>query len=91
MMQMRRKMITNEIERAEAKRRNAQNSPDQKALEELISMHKSSLEELAIEEPQCQAEQLEAESRFRAEQAKMQELQGQLEKLDQLLAGQARK
>jgi len=48
---------------------------------------KASDEIWASEEQECQIEQTEAETQFRAEQAKMSDLQAQLDKLDRLLAG----
>ena len=82
-----RKMNAALIEHAEARRRSSQNPSDQRAAEENLAQLKSSNEELASHELQCQVEQADAETQFRAEQAKMNELQDQLEKLDKLLAG----
>jgi chromosome segregation ATPase len=85
--QMRRKGLAAQIEQAETRKRNAQNPSDQKAAEEMLSNLKASAEMWASQEQECQVEQSEAESQFRAEQAKMTDLQAQLEKLDRLLAG----
>ena len=52
---------------------------------------KSSAEMSAGDERQCQVEQIDAENQFRVEQAKMAELQDQLDELDQALAGHGRK
>jgi hypothetical protein len=40
---------------------------------------------------QCQGEQADAEAQFRLEQAKMSELENQLEQLDRVLAGEGKK
>ena len=45
---------------------------------------------IANEEQQCQAEQADAEIQFRSEQAKMIDLQDQLDNLDRVLASQSR-
>jgi hypothetical protein len=82
-----RKMTATLIERAEARRRSSQNPSDQRAEEDNLAQLKSQSERWAGKELQCQVEQADAETQFRAEQAKMNDLQDQLEKLDKLLAG----
>jgi hypothetical protein len=84
--QMQRKRLAAQIEQAETRKRNAQNPSDQKAAEEMLSNLKASDEMWASQEQECLIEQTEAETQFRAEQAKMNELQAQLDKLDRLLA-----
>jgi hypothetical protein len=85
------KMFADQIELAEARRRNSKDPSDQKAAEEMLSSLKSSAEMSTSEEQQCQVEQIDAENQFRTEQAKMSELQDQLDQLDQTLAGHGRK
>ena len=85
--QMQRKRLAAQIEQAETRKRNAQNPSDQRAAEEMLSNLKDSDEMWASQEQECQIEQTEAETQFRAEQAKMNDLQAQLDKLDRLLAG----
>ncbi|HTS50116.1 MAG TPA: hypothetical protein VMH05_19355 [Bryobacteraceae bacterium] len=76
-----------QIERAEARKRNSQNASEQKAAEDLISGLQSSIQELAEQAQRCQVDQTDAENQLRTEQSKMSELESQLEKLDQSLAG----
>jgi predicted nucleic acid-binding Zn-ribbon protein len=86
-----RKMFTTQIEQVNARKRNSQGSSDQNAAEEQLSQLKSRLEELASREQQCQVEQVDAEAQFRTEQAKMNDLLDQLEKLDKALSGYGRR
>ena len=81
--QMQKVMITTEIEQAEARHRN---TPNQQISEATLAQFKASLEAVALEEKQCQAEQFDAEGRFRGEEVKTRELQDQLDKLDRVLA-----
>jgi len=53
----------------------------------LISGLQSSIQELAEQAQRCQVDQTDAENQLRTEQSKMSELESQLEKLDQSLAG----
>ncbi len=78
-----RKWATYQIGELESARRN-QSTPDQK--EQLLASLKSNLEMFASQEQQCRAEEIEAEGQLRAEQAKLSELQDQLDKLDRVLA-----
>jgi chromosome segregation ATPase len=87
--QAQRKMVTIQIESAN-RQRNSQNRSDQKT-EDVLQALQSSVEMFASEEQQCQVEQADAETQFRAEQAKMNDLQDQLENLDKVLAEQSRK
>ena len=81
------KMVVAAIERIDVRRRNSQNPSDQSAAEETLSQLKSSAEASTGQMQACQAEQIDAETQFRTEQAKMDELQNQLDQLDQVLAG----
>jgi chromosome segregation ATPase len=85
------KMLVTEIEKTEARRRNSQNAFDEKNAQQIITELQSSLEMLAGEAQQCQVEQVNAETQYQGEQAKMNELQSQLDQLDQVLAGHGRK
>jgi chromosome segregation ATPase len=89
--QTQRKMFANQIDQAEARKRSSQNPLDQKAAEEMLSNLKSSVEMFDTEEQQCQVERADAENQFRTEQAKMNGLEDQLDKLDRVLAGHASK
>jgi chromosome segregation ATPase len=89
-VEMQRKMFKSRIEEAEAAR-GSQNPGEQKAAEQMLANLKSGLEMFAGEEQQCQVERADAENQFRSEQAKMNDLEDQLDKLDKLLAGYASK
>lgn len=88
--EMQRKMFKSRIEEAEAAQ-GSQNPAEQKAAEQMLANLKSGLEMSADEEQQCQAERADAENQLRSEQAKMNDLEDQLDKLDKLLAGYASK
>jgi chromosome segregation ATPase len=85
--QVQRKDIANQIELAEERQRNAQNPAERKDAEQMIPRFKSAVEMLTNEEQQCQAREAEAETQTRAQQAKLNDLQDQLDKLDKVLAG----
>jgi hypothetical protein len=89
--EMQRQHFTTQIQRTEAAKRNAQNTSDRQAAEEMLANLKSSAEMFASEASDCQRDQVDAEIQVRAEQAKMSELQDQLDKLDKVLAGDARR
>jgi len=89
--EMQRKHFATQIERTEVAKRNAQNTSDRQAAEEMLANLKSTAEMFASEMGDCQRDQVEAEIQLRAEQAKMSELQDQLEKLDKVLAGDGRR
>lgn len=81
-----RKNITAQIQATEARLRNPQNPSEKSSAEEQLAQLKSSLEDLATEERDCQAQIVETENQFRAEQARLNDLQDQLDKLDKTLA-----
>ena len=85
------KFFATQIEQAEERKQNPQNASDKTSAEQMIAQFKLSLETLTGEAQQCQVDQTDAEAQFRAEDAKMNELQGQLDQLDQLLAGRGPK
>lgn len=86
-----RQNMESQIERTEASRRSSQNPVEQKSAENLLAQLRSEIELLAKQEQECQAPRAEAEAEFRNEDAKMNELQDQLERLDKTLAGYGRK
>ena len=89
--QMLQQQVASQIEKAETRKRNSQTGAAEQSAEQLIADLQPSLVILMGQAQQCQPEQIDAENQFRAEQAKMNELQNQLEQLDQVLAGQSRK
>jgi chromosome segregation ATPase len=87
-----RKTLTAQREQVDdARKRNSQSSSDQNAAEAQLSQINSTLEQLASQERQCQVEQVDAEAQFRVEQAKLNDLQDQLEKLDKALSDYGRR
>jgi hypothetical protein len=84
--QLQRKFAIDRLEQAEARQRNAQTPTDRDNSAAMVSQMKSSLEDSAGLEQQCQSEQIDAETQFRTEQAKMNDFQDQLNKLDATLA-----
>ena len=85
--EMQGKQFATQIEQTESAKRSAQNASDRQAAEEMLARLRSSAEMLASEARDCQGNQVDAEIQVRAEQAKMSELQDQLERLDKVLAG----
>jgi chromosome segregation ATPase len=82
-----RKYMTAQLEQAEARQRNSHSPIDQKVAEDMLAQLKSSTEMLASTERDCQTSEIDAQVQLRAEQAKMDDLQDQLDKLDKVLAG----
>jgi chromosome segregation ATPase len=83
------KMVGAQIE--QFKKQSPQSGVEQKNVEQVISQFQATMEVWVSQAQQCQGEQAEAEAQFRMEQAKMSELENQLEQLDQILAGRGRK
>ena len=90
-MEMQRKQFTTQIEQTESAKRSAQNASDRQAAEETLARLRSTAEMFASEARDCLGNQMDAETQVRAEQAKMSELQEQLERLDKVLAGDGRR
>jgi chromosome segregation ATPase len=84
-----RREIAGELQRLEERQRMPQGPPDQGLAENIVHL-KAGLESLGNDQQQCQAREIEAGGQLRDEQAKMNELQDQLDKLDKTLAGNAR-
>jgi chromosome segregation ATPase len=85
-VQARRAALASQIDQAEARQTRSQNPLEQKNAEEMIAGLKANAGLLATEEQQYQTERADAESQFRTEQAKMNDLQDQLDRLDKVLA-----
>jgi chromosome segregation ATPase len=73
------------------KKMKGQSGVEQKNIEEALVNLQAAMEMSATQAQECQGEQADAESQFRVEQAKMSELESQLERLDQVLAAAGRK
>ena len=81
-----RKYVAAQIEQAEARQRNTQSPSDQMLAEGMLAQLKSSAEMLANAEQECRTNEIDAQAQVRTEQAKMDDLQDQLDKLDKVLA-----
>jgi chromosome segregation ATPase len=79
------KMMASTIKQIEDKISNAQNPAERKRQEDLLPKFKSELESQQNSEQQSQIRESEAEQELRAEQAKLNALQDQLERLDKSL------
>ncbi len=81
------KFLAAQLEQVEERKQDPQDASYKTSAEQMIAQFKLSLETLTGEMQQCQADQTDAEAQFRAEEAKMNDLQGQLDRLDHVLAG----
>lgn len=79
------------VPRIEDTLRNSQNPTEHKSLEDAVSQLKARMESLAGDEQRLQAREAEADSQLRAEQARLSDLQDQLDKLDKILDSLSRK
>ncbi len=89
--QMQKEFTSQQMEQADARKRNSEDATVRTAAEERIAQLHSELELLAGQTQQCQVEQADAETQFRVEQGKMNQVSDQLDQLDQVLAGQGSK
>ena len=80
------KSVSAEIE--QLRKQNANNAAGEKVTETAISQLQAQMETWTGQAQQCQVEQIDAETHFRAEQAKMTALEEQLTQLDRVLAHQ---
>jgi hypothetical protein len=86
--QVQRKNMATQVQQTEDRQPNIQNPTERKDVEQqLLPRLKANLEMWTNEEQQCQVREADAETQFRLEQAKLSELQDQLDKLDKVLAG----
>jgi chromosome segregation ATPase len=79
------KMMASGIKQIEDKISNAQNPVERKRQEDLLAKFKAELESQENSEQQSQTKESEAEQDLRAEQAKLNALQDQLDRLDKSL------
>ena len=87
--QMNTKAIASQLEGAEIRQRAAQNAIEQKNADDSVKSSRSLLATMTNEEQQCRAREVEAEAQSRAAQARVNEFQDQLDRLDKSLAGVA--
>jgi hypothetical protein len=74
------------VEQTEAQIRNTSDAAGKEALASQLEMFRSNLEGLTTESQLCPMREAEAEDRLRTEQAKMNDLDAQLDKLDKILS-----
>jgi hypothetical protein len=86
-----RKLFTDQVANAEEQARDSRNSANQQTFQNMLAGLKKSQAMFAQQEQDCQIERSSAENQLRIEQAKMSDLEAQLEKLDRILAGYAQK
>jgi chromosome segregation ATPase len=84
--QMDQRRLTTLLEQTEPKLLSIQDPIEKKRLEEVVAQVKANLAQVSTDEQNCHARETEADSALRAEQAKLDALQDQLEKLDKALA-----
>ncbi len=79
--------INLQIEQSESRMQATQNPGEQKNLQDAVSRLKSNLAMLTNEDQQCQPRIMDAQSQVQVAQARVDDFQSQLDKLDKLLAG----
>jgi chromosome segregation ATPase len=77
--------LTGRLQQMEETVRNSQNPTERKNMEDALPQMKIQLERVTTEEQRLQSQQMEAENQYRAEQAKLTDLQDQLDRLDKVL------
>jgi len=89
--QSQQKNMTSQIQQMEDTLRNTADQNERKRIEQTIPQLKMQMERFANEEQRLQTMQIEAETQNRTEQAKLSDLQDQLDRLDKVLDGFTRK
>jgi chromosome segregation ATPase len=85
------KNMTSQIEQVEARLRATQNPAEQKSSEDMLARLKPTLSMWTNEEQQCHPREIDAQAQVQSAQARVDDFQSQLDKLDKLLAGVAAK
>jgi chromosome segregation ATPase len=89
--QTQKKGMTAQVQQMEESLRNTQDPMERKHLQEALPQMKNNLERVTAEEQRFQSMQIDAETQWRAEQAKLADLQDQLDRLDKVLDSFTRK
>ncbi|HEY1493181.1 MAG TPA: hypothetical protein VGF49_01500 [Candidatus Solibacter sp.] len=89
--QTQKKGMTVQVQQMEESLRNTQDPMERKHLQEALPQMKNNLERVTAEEQRFQSMQIDAETQWRAEQAKLADLQDQLDRLDKVLDSFTRK
>ena len=83
--QTQKKTMTAQVQQMEESQRNSQDPMERKHLQDTLTQVKMNLERVTAEEQRFQSMQIDAETQWRAEQAKLADLQDQLDRLDKVL------
>jgi predicted nucleic acid-binding Zn-ribbon protein len=83
--------LAQQIASAEEQARDASNPGKQQMFQNQLTQLKAAQDTFAREAQECQVERGAAETQLRIEQAKMSDLEGQLDRLDRILAGYTQK
>ena len=89
--QTQKKTMTAQVQQMEESQRNSQDPMERKHLQDTLTQVKMNLERVTAEEQRFQSMQIDAETQWRAEQAKLADLQDQLDRLDKVLDSFTRK
>jgi len=90
-LQSERKNVAERERLMEESIKSTQNPAERKQLEDMQAQMKAAVERMAADEQRLQSREIDAETQLRAEQAKLAELQDQLDRLDKLLDSFTRK
>jgi chromosome segregation ATPase len=85
------KNVTAQIEQIETRLRATPNPAEQKSNEDMLARLKPSLAMWTSEEQQCHPREFDAQTQVQAAQARVDDFQSQLDKLDKMLGGVAAK
>ena len=83
--QSEKKNLAFRIQQMEETIRNSQNPTERKNMEDALPQMKAQLERVTVEEQRLQSHQIDVDTQYRAEQAKLTDLQDQLDRLDKVL------
>ena len=89
--QTQKKTMTAQVQQMEESQRNSQDPAERKRLQDALTQMKNNLDRVTAEEQRFQSMQIDAETQWRAEQAKLADLQDQLDRLDKVLDSFTRK
>jgi hypothetical protein len=88
--QANRRRLAEQVPAIEERIRNTQDAGQKREFEAMVSQMKAEMERMGIEEAQRRSAEVDAEAQFRAEQAKLTDLQSLLDRLDKALDDIAR-
>ena len=89
--QSEKKNLSARVLQVEESLKSTQNPAERKTMEDGLAQMKPAVERMAADEQRLQSREIDADTQFRAEQAKLADLQDQLDRLDKLLDSFTRK